>query len=75
MHFLHHCQKFSSLRDFHFRKIANKITNVLMLCPEERLTVPLVEGHQRLPVTAGGTQDSRFKMFYLSHTHTGCAVK
>jgi len=20
-------------------------------------------------------QDSRFKMFYLSHTHTGCAVK
>jgi len=21
------------------------------------------------------TEDSRFKMFYLSHTHTGCAVK
>jgi len=50
-------------------------------------TVPLLRGGELFPeywkVSLAGVmtipplkiQDSRFKMFYLSHTHTGCAVK
>ena len=33
MHFLVHCEKFSSVRDFHYQEIAKKIPNLQMLTP------------------------------------------
>ena len=44
MHFLLHCEKFSSLRNFYFREIAKKITNFHILTPEEKMSVLLGEG-------------------------------
>ena len=44
IHFLFHCEKFSSLRDLHFGKIAKKIANFPMLTSGEKLAVLLGEG-------------------------------
>ena len=52
IHFLLHCEKFSSLSVLHFEEIAKKIPNFPMLTPEEMLSVILGANYMYRPDTS-----------------------
>ncbi|XP_042284189.1 GTPase IMAP family member 9-like [Thunnus maccoyii] len=57
MHFHLHCEKFSSVKDFYYGKIAKKIPNFLTLSPEDKLAV-LLGGESSTGATVEQTPDT-----------------
>ncbi|XP_042284188.1 GTPase IMAP family member 9-like [Thunnus maccoyii] len=57
MHFHLHCEKFSSVKDFYYGKIAKKIPNFLTLSPEDKLAV-LLGGESSTGATKEQTPDT-----------------